>query len=182
MLCDKCGHNEATIHLTDVINSVKTERHLCRECYEAAGFAQPFGDEVIDALIGGPAADAAEITLQIFQKQIEPKRPAPPADDPACPHCGMTLSGFHERGVVGCSEDYDFFSEDVVSLIMRLHGAQQHHGKVPLTVEADLARRHQVAQLQADLERAVRNEAYEDAARLRDRIAALERPPEAADA
>lgn len=32
MLCDNCKQNEATVHMTRVVNGKKTERHLCNVC------------------------------------------------------------------------------------------------------------------------------------------------------
>ena len=29
MLCDHCHKNEATIHMTNIVNNQKTEQHLC---------------------------------------------------------------------------------------------------------------------------------------------------------
>ena len=32
MLCDHCHKNEATIHMTNIVNNQKTEQHLCGTC------------------------------------------------------------------------------------------------------------------------------------------------------
>lgn len=32
MICDKCGKREANMHVSQVINGVKYEQHLCSEC------------------------------------------------------------------------------------------------------------------------------------------------------
>ena len=34
MLCDKCGKNEATVFVKQVINNKETKQHLCKECAE----------------------------------------------------------------------------------------------------------------------------------------------------
>lgn len=32
MLCDSCHQKEAVIHMTQVVNGRRSERHLCRDC------------------------------------------------------------------------------------------------------------------------------------------------------
>ena len=32
MLCEKCGINTATFHYTEVVNGIKSEHHLCKQC------------------------------------------------------------------------------------------------------------------------------------------------------
>ncbi|GIW48848.1 MAG: hypothetical protein KatS3mg079_324 [Caloramator sp.] len=32
MLCQRCNQKDANVHITKVINGVKTELHLCDEC------------------------------------------------------------------------------------------------------------------------------------------------------
>ncbi|MFH1387447.1 MAG: AAA family ATPase [bacterium] len=48
MLCQKCQANQASVHITKIINGKKVERHLCTQCAAAEGFvpgaSQPFDD------------------------------------------------------------------------------------------------------------------------------------------
>ena len=32
MKCDHCHTNEATVHMTNIVNNQKTEQHLCSSC------------------------------------------------------------------------------------------------------------------------------------------------------
>jgi protein arginine kinase activator len=32
MICQSCNQREANVHITKIINGVKTEMHLCDEC------------------------------------------------------------------------------------------------------------------------------------------------------
>ena len=176
--CDECGENPASIVFADVVNNQKkTQRHLCQSCYEASGFALPLDDESIAKLLGDDVTHAT-VSLHVVKHQTSSATPdteVPDAEPVTCPECEMTLAEFRDRKAVGCQHDYDLFDNDMESLVLRLHGSLHHVGKTPSTVEDDLARRHQVAQLEADLDRAVESELYEDAARLRDRISALSR-------
>ena len=62
----------------------------------------------------------------------------------------------------------------VGELLERVHGARTHVGRVPGTSEKELERLQQMTDLRQQLEVAIRDEAYESAARLRDEIRALE--------
>ena len=34
MLCETCKNNPATIHTADIVNNVKSEKHVCEACYK----------------------------------------------------------------------------------------------------------------------------------------------------
>ena len=40
MLCDKCGKNNATTHIKQIINGVVTERNLCSSCAAEEGYSK----------------------------------------------------------------------------------------------------------------------------------------------
>lgn len=50
MLCDKCGKNEANIHVSRIVNGVKVEHNLCSECAGMA--AGMFGIFPLSSLFG----------------------------------------------------------------------------------------------------------------------------------
>lgn len=170
MLCEQCGKNEATISQTDVVNNTKRTRHLCEACHAALGYGAPLAGDQVQASL--PKAEKPHITFQLASSAGES------VSDATCPTCGMTLAEFRKRGVVGCAEDYDHFREHLKGLLMRLHGARRHSGRMPRAVAAQLARSDQIARLQSDLEIAVATENYEEAATIRDRIEALRRSGE----
>ena len=55
-----------------------------------------------------------------------------------------------------------------------MHGARSHVGRVPGQSAEELNRRQRVLDLKQKLEVAIRDEAYESAAKLRDELRALE--------
>ena len=55
-----------------------------------------------------------------------------------------------------------------------MHGSTQHIGRLPGVSEAEWNRMQDLAELRQELEVAIREEAYENAARLRDKIQHLE--------
>ena len=37
MLCDECGKNKATVHLTEIVNDLITKLNLCESCAKQKG-------------------------------------------------------------------------------------------------------------------------------------------------
>ncbi len=174
-LCQICGEEEATIKTIDIVNNVKSERHICEACYNKQGLSQPFSVPNISDFVK-LTPTSAQIDLQglgELVKGLTNPKPEPTVPNIVCENCGNSLEEFHKRGVVGCPADYDLFCEEIEALVSRLHGATEHVGKVPREIEAERARQHRAKQLCADLECAINEERYEEAAGLRDRIAAL---------
>jgi len=103
----------------------------------------------------------------------------------ACPECGMTYDEFRKVGRLGCSTCYKAFAKPLKRLLKRIHGADQHVGRVPgqaatATEDEVDTEVSAVETLRADLVQAVEDEEYERAAKLRDEIARMQ-PEEASD-
>jgi protein arginine kinase activator len=86
----------------------------------------------------------------------------------------MTLDEFRKKGRLGCAKDYEVFGAHIGDLLERVHGARTHVGRIPGSSEADLERMKRLVELRSRLDVAIREEAYESAARLRDELKALE--------
>lgn len=94
---------------------------------------------------------------------------------PECPHCGLSLAEFNKAGRLGCSECYRVFADELHSLLRKIHGSDQHFGKVPVTDPFQLQVRKELLALRRRLKRAIEREEFEKAAGLRDRINQIER-------
>lgn len=92
----------------------------------------------------------------------------------SCPHCGMTMGMFERLGRFGCSRCYDTFAPEIARLVKRLQGSAQYAGRVPERTSGDLKVKRQITLLRHNLEQAVRDEQFEEAVVLRDKIRALE--------
>jgi protein arginine kinase activator len=92
----------------------------------------------------------------------------------SCPDCGMSLEEFRKKGRLGCPKDYEVFKVHIGDLLERVHGSRTHVGRIPGTSEAEIERIKRLTDLRGQLEVAIREEAYENAARLRDELKALE--------
>ncbi|NLH17900.1 MAG: hypothetical protein GX455_15090 [Phycisphaerae bacterium] len=169
MLCQVCKKHSATIHLTEIQNGHREETHLCEGCAQQQGLS-------VKSQI-----PLNELLSTLLSAQAHGKTPAKEGDSSpggnACPTCGMTLKEFGKKSLLGCAADYDFFREHLEPLIEKSQGGHTRHcGKVPSRTPVQAKHQIELAQLQKDLDAAVRTEDYESAARLRDRIKQLQTP------
>ncbi|MBM3245639.1 MAG: hypothetical protein FJZ15_07625 [Candidatus Omnitrophica bacterium] len=161
MLCDICGKNQATVHLTEIVNEEMNELHLCEQCAQAKSqeMEQQFG--LSDLLAG----------------MVQPEK-APVEKDAVvlkCPNCKMTYADFKKIGRLGCGECYVTFKKYLGPLLKRIHGSSQHIGKSPSKVTRVLKEKIDLQELRLKLQKAIENEAFEEAARIRDQIKDFEK-------
>lgn len=163
MLCDICGKNTATVHLTEIIDEQMNELHLCEECAreKSAQMEQQFG--LSDLLAG-----MAEFEKPTKEKELE-------TVSIKCPNCGLSYADFKKIGRLGCGECYSAFKKYLAPLLRRIHGSAVHYGKSPLKVVKVAKKKIDLEDLRANLRKAIEMEAFEEAARLRDQIKELEK-------
>lgn len=159
MKCQRCP-KQVTYHITEVLGDERVEElHLCEECakkylYEPTPAAQAAGKK------GGKTVAGVEAAEDLGGKQ--------------CEACGIKFVEFRNTGRLGCPHDYDAFKDDLVQLLESIHGDTRHHGKVPRRQPRVKSDQLELAGLRKKLQQAVSAEAYEEAARIRDRIRQLE--------
>jgi protein arginine kinase activator len=90
-----------------------------------------------------------------------------------CDQCGMTYAEFQKCGMLGCANCYQAFKTPMAALLQRVHGNTQHAGRVPGGVHSGTSIRMNIDRLKQKLQKAVADEEYEQAAKLRDAIRAL---------
>jgi protein arginine kinase activator len=160
MQCQICSKRTATIHLTEINDGVRTEMHVCEQCAAEQGIAahsQMSINELLSHLLAVQPSDE-EIFGPSEQQQV-------------CPNCGFTLDRLRKEGTLGCPMDYKVFEQALLPLIERAHGGKNtHRGKVPTKVPKDTKKFVALSQLRQQLEQAVRDEDYELAAKLRDKM------------
>lgn len=164
-VCQFCGQ-PATVHLTDIVQKVKKESHLCEACARAK--------QVLPDAAGG------QLNLQALVALVLGPPPATPhGQEPAaliCPHCGLNYTEFRKHGRLGCPADYAAFRPALEPLLDKIHRATAHTGKSPRSGrdgrgdDGAKANRSELADLRERLRAAVAAERYEEAAVLRDTI------------
>lgn len=165
MLCEHCNKNVATVHLIEIINQEKKELNLCENCAQEAGL--PFSKSTLSV------GDLFGMVEAGFAKGGRPRE-----QEIACPQCGMTLKEFRTKGRLGCPHDYQVFKTQLEGLLEKIHGSARHVGKAPAGQVQTQARKQKTVELESlrkQLQKAIHEEAYENAAKLRDQINAIEK-------
>ncbi|MCE9563494.1 MAG: UvrB/UvrC motif-containing protein [Planctomycetes bacterium] len=162
MFCD----NEATMHLTDIVNKKKREAHLCEKCAREKNLlpeepGQPIDLKALVSLMMAPEAVPIAPTTTAVPIALN------------CPKCGLTYAAFKGEGRFGCAHDYEAFRSILEPLLERVHRSTTHNGKIP-AVGRVAARAAKLIELRAEMSAAIGTEDYEQAARLRDLIREME--------
>ena len=103
-------------------------------------------------------------------------------DTVRCAKCDTTWDRLREDGRAGCASCYETFAAQLQEAMQRMNADPQHVGKTPRALtqrkrrlEHLRARRdNRLAMLRERLERALKNEDFDEAARLRDKIKIVE--------
>lgn len=191
MLCENCNKNEATIYYTQTINGNHTEQHLCDECASQLGvtsFSNQSSFMNQDSTLGSLLS-----TILGFPSGYTGTKPSTKTTL-KCDNCGMTYEEFLQRGKFGCSDCINSFTPEIDNSLKRIHGFDTHTGKRPINYQPDsqdtpdidignvnsgtgdntsvedIEEINDVTKLQTELKKAVKEEKYEEAAKLRDRI------------
>jgi protein arginine kinase activator len=156
MKCDRCD-NEATVHLTQVVNGKMKKLHLCDDCSTEMGVGQG-GFNMSDILLGKGVA--------------QPLAGVP--GNRACPECGWTLRKLRKQGRLGCPACYETFEKEVKGLLYSIHNATEHTGRVPKGLGDQMSIRNRLDDLRSRITEAVADEKYEQAAQYRDELRELQ--------
>lgn len=153
MKCQKCT-KAATMHITEVLTEDQFEElHLCEDCAQQFLYAPGKNGVKVE---GGDDTDELASSKS------------------ACSICGIKFVEFRNSGRLGCANDYAEFREELLPLLENVHGDTKHIGKTPRRLPSTRKLSNELLQLRKLLNQAVTKEAYEEAARIRDRIRQLE--------
>lgn len=166
MICQHCNKKEATTHFKQNINGEKTEMYLCSDCAKELGVNEVFEPITMSSFFGNflGASTAALNSLAGVDR---------------CSFCGSSFNDIVKSGKVGCANCYDKFYDRLSPSIEKLHGKTKHIGKTisyTKTTEEVSDEKEQSSQtdkLKAELKKAIKEENFEKAAELRDKIREL---------
>lgn len=165
MLCQNCGKNEATTHIKQIINGDMAESHLCSECASHLGYSDMFSGFGLNLseLFGGFLGDT--------------KPSVSSGKAPRCTKCGSSFDEIVHSGKVGCADCYRTFYDRLLPSIQRIHGKIKHSGKTAAAAPAQSkveTTAEKIEKLKAAMNDAVAKQEFENAAKIRDEIKALE--------
>lgn len=153
--CGLCG-NAATVHLTQIVNNKIHKVDLCEACAQKKGVTDPEGFSLADLLA------KTNLSFQSNESQT------------SCPKCGHKTSDFRRTGRLGCAGCFEVFETILLPVLEDMHPGTQHKGKVPKQALRRQNSQEEISHLKDSLKRAIEEEAYEEAARIRDMINAVQ--------
>ena len=178
MLCENCKKREANVRYSENINGAKKEMHLCDECSRELGITEKMDFRMpsleLSNLFGSFLEDFSStpefMPLLSEIKQIK------------CDSCGSTFDNIIDTGRYGCANCYDVFEDRMDPILKKLQGANRHTGRLgkisdnKVKFENDKNKKNidnsknKLDKLQDDLKQAIKDERYEEAAKIRDEI------------
>lgn len=176
MNCENCGKNYANVKYTEIVNGNKREMYLCEECSKILGIESfnipiDFSSFLEDFFIGFDD----ETLFPELTKELK------------CRRCNSSFEDFTKTGRFGCEECYTTFEEKIDSLLKNLQGANRHIGRIGkineknvnyqekwVQSEKEKEELSEIVQLKMELKQAIKEEKYEEAAILRDKIKRIE--------
>jgi len=158
MECSICKEKPATVFLTHIENDKMHKVNLCEDCAKKKGVDNPTTFSLADAdlLLGLGAAQ--EITQTAGGVDLK------------CPRCGFSQADFKKSGRLGCQECYQVFAEGLEGLLKTMHKGTRHTGKSPEALRQNREQTARLLLLQKKLNKAVEEENFEEAAKVRDEM------------
>ena len=148
-LCEKI----ATVHLTQIVNNQIQKIDLCESCASKKGISDSEGYTLAE-MLSGTKAISDEHTVK-------------------CSTCNLDLLQFKKSGRFGCKDCYEIFENILEPILIEMHPGTHHSGKLPTNSIRNTDYLYKVDKLKDLLTEAIGNEAYEDAAKLRDQLEEL---------
>lgn len=167
MLCQNCKKNEATTHIKRVINGEATQTHLCSGCAQNLGYTDIFDDFSLN-LPGIFSSFFGDTAFALGESRLD-----------RCEKCGNCFDDIIKSGKVGCADCYEKFYSKLLPSIQRIHGKAVHSGKVPVTGPKEIIKpkektaEEKIEELQTQMNKAVNEQNFEQAAIIRDEIKKL---------
>lgn len=169
MTCENCGKYQATTNIKTIINGELAEVNICPECAKKMGYGNIFNDmglninQFIGSFFNNPMQETTK-SISSIQR---------------CPCCGVSFNDISHSGKVGCAKCYELFYDRLLPSIHRIHGNTCHNGRVPKLIqklESEVSREEdELQQLKSQLNAAIENQEFENAAIFRDKINELEK-------
>lgn len=155
MKCDLCGCDNASYVIKESINGITTINHYCANCVNSKAKVNFF-----------EAYDMPFSHLFTHQSSLNKEK------ELVCPNCHLSLNALKQTGRFGCSECYQAFESVLPYYLNRMQSGKRHVGK---RKQSDKIQHFDTEKnrLKHALEVAIKEERYEEAAKLRDEIKAL---------
>lgn len=166
MICEHCKQRHATVTVTQVNNDQTVEKHYCEQC---ASKFHPFQTDIQEEPVNLHQLISNWFGVPVFKgNQAEGKK----QPETTCSCCGLTYRQFLKHGKFGCPKCYDTFREQLPPVFSKLQAGTTHTGKAVAINLEQLKKK--IKDIRAQMQLAITDERFEDAAKMRDEIKAIQ--------
>ena len=180
MLCDNCGKREANVRYSENINGRKKELNLCEECSHKLGIDQMDFSMPIDFsnFFEGFMDNFGSSEFVPMLNELKTLK---------CNSCGYTFDDIANTGRLGCKDCYSVFEDRLDPILKRIQGSNKHVGRIGKIIDSKIDNKNarnieekvkqpisEKEKLENELKEAIKEERYEDAAKIRDEIKKLD--------
>lgn len=145
MKCSKCGNNEVFLEVEEAGERLA----LCKSCASELGMLSDFDPE------------------DFFDVLLEDKSKPEVLE---CPSCGNPVRLARSKGFAGCAQCYEIFYNHFSRHVDNNQVGRPHRGRIPFRLQNIKSILDSYKNYATDLENAIREERYEDAAELQKRF------------
>ena len=197
MLCQNCNKKVATVFISTIVNGQNSQMYLCTDCAkEFHDSMNPdmkipfpindilsnmsFDENTVNDLIEGlkEMEISGELKGMLEQEHVVEGQQEEGNNDKkadiTCSVCNTSFEDYKKTGKLGCSRCYSTFEKQLKPIIEGIYGYSEHIGKFPKNEFKDVQAIRAVEHLKQQLNIAIQEEEYEQAAKLRDEILELE--------
>lgn len=160
MKCDKCG-KESVYRSTLIVNGVSQTTNLCRDCAIKEGVFASEPTSLFDDIFSSFA------DFLPFEK----------VENIVCPVCKTSLREFKTTGKLGCPNCYEIFREEIANVVKKIAPFDRHkQGEIreKKVTKKKQTKEDKIIALRQEMSMAVKEERYEDAAKIKKQIQKLE--------
>lgn len=140
MKCEICGQNKAKYKYYEVDSDSVKELNICEDCALKKGIA-----------VKETKGDFSSVKSR-------------------CSNCQTTFSEFKKSNMLGCPECYSAFKSKLDIILRQVHPGLKHEGKVPVRDTEIIDMKKEIRELKKKLDLFVKQEKFEEAVKLRDKI------------
>ncbi|AHC14256.1 UvrB/UvrC motif-containing protein [Salinispira pacifica] len=159
-VCEICSSDEHILVLRQMLGKKERTVNICTNCASILGIERP-------------ESGIRPQTGDLLTAVLDPGGVGP-RDSRVCDSCGISYAEIRRQGLAGCARCYDVFKSEITALLRRVTNRNSHRGKLPRRLWRVKSLLIEKPELELELRRALEQENYELAARLRAAIAELE--------
>lgn len=169
MICERCKERPATVVVQQSYMGEPFERHICEHCALQAEEQEQISEEFlsIQQFLSHLFGDHESFSMKQQQSQAK--------NTLICPTCKLSFEAFLNIGKFGCPDCYDTFRARLPQVLGKLHNGQSAHiGKIPGSFNQLFVMKRQIEDARMNMQQAVIEERFEDAAHYRDEAKRLQ--------